>query len=358
MSKEDKLKDLRDNIDSVDEKILDLLNERTGYVLDVGKVKGEHNAEFYVPSRERAIYEKLTKANKGPFPNNALKSVYREIISASLSLEKPLSIAFLGPQATYTHEACIKHFGFSGDFVPKKDITDIFTEVEKGKAEFGVVPIENTTEGVVNHTLDMFVDSPLKISAEIMLEINHSLLNKSGKMEDIKEVASYPNALGQCKNWLKENLPKAILKDVSSTAHAAQLASENKDIAAIASPASASLYDLMPVAEKIEDSASNFTRFLIIGNKESEKTGNDKTSLMLAIKDSPGALYQMLTPFADSDINLTKIESRPLKKKAWEYVFFIDMLGHAEDEKIKEAIDKVTESVAFLKVLGSYPRSI
>lgn len=351
------IKDLRRRIDAVDLEILRLLNERAALVIEVGKTKVRENSDFYVPEREREVLKRLTESNKGPFPNDALKNVYREIMSASLSLERPIRIAFLGPSATFTHQACMQHFGLSGEFVPKKDIADVFDEVEKGRADFGVVPIENTTEGVVSHTLDMLASSGLKICAEVMLEISLSLMNKTGKVNDIAKVCSHPNPLAQSRNWLKNNLPNAAVFDVSSTAMAARMASEDPALAAIASAAAASLYDLRVIEKSIEDHANNFTRFLVIGRHTAKKTGFDKTSLMFAIKDAPGTLYNMLKPFAKRKINLTKIESRPLKTKAWEYSFFVDLDGHITDRKVVDAVEELRESCSFLKVLGSYPKT-
>lgn len=351
------IEDLRDSIDSVDLRILELLNERAGLVIEVGRIKAKERKEFYVPDREREVLKRLTEANKGPFPSQALKNVFREIMSASLSLEKPLKIAFLGPAATFTHQACMQHFGLSGDFVAKKDIADVFDDVEKGRADFGVVPIENSTEGVVSHTLDKFVNSNLKICAEVMLEISHALLNRSGKASDITKVCSHPHALAQCKNWVKNNLPQAVAFDVSSTATAAQMASEDPNTAAIASIAAANLYGLQVIEKNIEDNSNNYTRFLVICKNEAKRTGNDKTSVVFTIKDAPGALYSMLKPFAERGINLTKIESRPIKTKAWEYVFFVDLDGHITDEPVKQAISELEKSCSFLKVLGSYAKS-
>ncbi len=348
---------LRARIDAIDHKILDLLNSRSRLVIEIGKAKSKENRDFYAPEREQAIYRRLMERNKGPFPDNALKHVFREIMSASLSLEKPIKIAFLGPMATFTHQACIKYFGLSGEFVPKKDVADVFDDVEKGRADFGVVPIENTIEGVVSHTLDMFVSSQLKICAEVMLEVSLALLNKTGKVSDIVKVCSHPNPLAQSRGWLKNNLPNAVLVDVSSTALAAQMASEDGSIGAVASIAAAPLYDLRVLEKNIEDNANNYTRFLVIGKKTGKKTGTDKTSLVFAIKDAPGALYSMLKPFAKRNINLTKIESRPLKTKAWEYVFFVDLDGHITDRKVKEAVSELEGLCSFLRVLGSYPRS-
>ncbi|MFQ5441182.1 MAG: prephenate dehydratase [Thermodesulfobacteriota bacterium] len=352
-----KLDGIRTKIDAVDTDILKLLNRRTKLVLDIADTKKRAGTAFYVPKREKVILERLQKMNKGPFPNRALRNVFREIMSASLSLEKPVKIAFLGPVATFTHQACIEHFGLSGDFIPKNNIADVFEDVEKGRADFGVVPIENTAEGVVTHTLDMFVPSNLKIRAEVMLEVSLALMNSTGRKQDIRKVASHPHALAQCRNWLKENLPDATLFNVASTATAAKLASEDPASAAVASSAAANLYNLRVLENHVEDTSNNYTRFLVIGKHLVKRTGEDKTAIVFAIKDAPGALFKMLQPFAKRGINLTKIESRPMKTRAWEYIFFIDLEGHVKEKKVKEAVEELEKSCLFLKVLGSYPRS-
>lgn len=353
-----KLKELRSKIDSIDDKILGLLNERACLVIDVGKIKSAGKRDYYAPEREKEIYQRLTKNNHGPFPNQALKNVFREIMSASLSLEKPLKVAYLGPKATFTHQAAIQYFGLSADCIPEKDIADVFDDVERGKVDYGVVPIENTNEGVVSHTIDMFVTSDMKICAEIMMEISLSLLNKTGRIKDIKNVYSHSNPIAQSRGWLKEHLPDAHIFDVPSTAAAAQTASEDASSAAIASEFAATLYDLQVVERKIQDHINNFTRFLVIGKKPSEKSGSDKTSIMFAIKDVPGALYKMLKPFADRGINLTKVESRPQKGKAWEYVFFVDIDGHISDSNVSESIQELDRRCSFMKILGSYPKGV
>ncbi|MCK5237805.1 MAG: prephenate dehydratase, partial [Deltaproteobacteria bacterium] len=319
--------------------------------------KTDENREFYNPERERQIYERLRSINKGPFPEEALKSVFREIISASLSMEKPINIAFLGPHATFTHQAAIKHFGQSGNFIAREDIPGVFDEVERGRANYGVVPIESTAEGAVSHTLDMFVDSPLQICAEVLLEVSSSLLNKSGKVEDIERVCSHPHALAQCGRWLKETLPGVVAVEVSSTAQAAQMAADDEKTAAIAGEAAASLYGLRVAQKSIQDNPYNYTRFLVIGKREAKRTGNDKTSVIFAIKDSPGALYDILKPLSEKGINLSKIESRPLKTKAWEYVFYIDMDGYKDDEDIARSIEGLNKRSSFMKVLGSYEKN-
>lgn len=348
---------LRRKIDDIDDHILDLLNQRAAVVIEVGKAKAGQSKDFYVPSRERAIYERLTAANPGPFPSEAIRKVFREIISASLSLEQPMKVAFLGPQGTFTHAAAMQQFGFSAQLVPQKSIPAVFDEVARGRAPYGVVPVENSTEGVVSHTLDMFMESELKINAEIMLGISHFLMSRSGRMTDIKKIVSHPQPLAQCRKWLEENLPDVPLVDVGSTALAAQMALEDDSFGAIAGEMAATLYGLQVVKERIEDNPNNFTRFLVIGKNTPERGGRDKTSLMFNIKDQPGILYRMLEPFSKREINLSKIESRPMKKKAWEYIFFLDIEGHIDDEPITAAVAELKDYCQFLKVLGSYPRA-
>ncbi|GAB4163916.1 MAG: prephenate dehydratase [Geothermobacteraceae bacterium] len=352
----DQLQGLRARIDAIDDRILELLNERAKVVIEVGKAKKGASADFYVPSREKAIFDRLTAGNPGPFPREGVKRVFREIISASLSLEEPMKVAFLGPQATFTHVAAMQQFGHSARLVPQKSIPAVFEEVERKRAHYGVVPVENSNEGIVNHTLDMFLDSRLHIIAEILLEISHDLLSKSGELRDIRKVVSHPQALAQCRGWLEENLPGVPLVDVASTALAAQVVAEDDSAAAIASEQAGSLYGLKVVKKKIEDNPNNFTRFLVVGHNTPPRSGRDKTSLMFSVKDGPGILYRMLQPFSSRGINLCKIESRPLRKKAWEYIFFLDLEGHIEDEPVAAAISELGDYCQFLKVLGSYPR--
>lgn len=352
------IQDLRSRIDSIDDTILDLLNERSQVVLEVGRLKSGNNLDFHVPGRERAIYERLLSNNPGPFPNDALKNVYREIISACLALESPMKVSFLGPKATFSHLATMQQFGLSAELIPMKSIPSVFEEVEKGKALYGVVPVENSTEGVISHTLDMFVESKLQITAEILLEVHHDLLSRTGRMEDIKKVYSHSQPIAQCRQWLDDNLPGIPLVDVASTAVAAQIASEDYTAAAIASELAASLYDLKAVRSRIEDQVNNFTRFLVISRKPCDRSGSDKTSVLFSVKDEPGILCRMLEPFAKRGINLTKIESRPYKSKAWEYIFFLDFYGHFTDPDVSGALEELKECCQFLKILGSYPRSI
>lgn len=357
-STQEKLKGLRDKIDSIDDNILKLLNRRAKVVLDVANLKRDRKVGFYSPERERQILERLQTLNKGHFPNDALRLIFREIISASLSLEEPLKVACLGPAATFTHLAAIRHFGSSAAFLPVNSIKDVFECVQSGTAEYGVVPIENSSEGVITYTLDMFLDFDLTISAEVMLEVSHNLLSKDGNIENIRKVYSHPQAIAQCRQWLERNLPKVLIVDVLSTAKAAEHALKDGKGAAIASELAAKVYDLRFVEKHIEDNRNNFTRFLVISKQCPSPSGDDKTSIMLSIKDKAGALHEVLTSFKKGKINLTKIESRPSKRKAWEYIFFIDLEGHIQSRKVKKALKEVEKDCILLKVLGSYPRHI
>jgi len=350
-----KIQQYRKEIDKLDERILDLLNKRTEFVIKIGEEKKENRLETYTPAREQQIYSRLEKLHKGRFPIEGVKAVFREIFSASLALEGPIKVAYLGPKATFTHLACIHQFGTSAAYVPVNSIKEVFNEVERGRADYGVVPIENSTEGVVNHTLDMFIDSSLKIWAEILQEVSHHLLSKTGRLETVKRIYSHPHAIAQCKTWLENNLPRVPVSEVYSTAKAAEICAEDATSAAIASELAAGLYGLQIIKRRIEDNINNYTRFLVISDKLRERTGRDKTSVMFSIKDHVGALYEMLKPFSQYGINLTKIESRPSKKKAWEYIFFVDLEGHQTDKTVRSALEDLKAQCLFLKILGSYP---
>ncbi|HAK60667.1 MAG TPA: prephenate dehydratase [Nitrospiraceae bacterium] len=351
------LQKLREKIDKIDDTLVDLLNERARIVVEVGNIKKNEKLEFHSPSREREIIGRLTKRNTGPFPEDTLKAVYREILTSSLSLERPLKVAYLGPRATFTHMAGMQQFGLAAQYVPVESIKDIFSEVERGRADYGVVPIENSTEGVVNYTLDTFIDSDLKISAEVMLEVSQTLMNKTGRIEDIKKIYTHPQVPGQCRQWLEKNVPTVPIADAPSTSRAAEMAADDPAVAAIASETAALLNGLQTVAKSIQDSTNNYTRFLVIAPKSPGRTGRDKTSIMFSIKDRVGALYAMLEPFAQLGVNLTRLDARPSGKKVWDYVFFLDMEGHTEDKKVAEAIESLKKDCLFLKVLGSYPKS-
>jgi len=347
----------RKEIDRIDDEILRLLNERSKSVIEIGKIKKQKDADanLHTPAREAAIIERLIRQNAGPFPSEAIRPVYREIMSASLSLEGPQKVAYLGPRATFTHMACMQKFGSSAQYIPVNSIREVFSEVERGRVNFGVVPIENTTEGVVTHTLDMFIDSDLLIYGEVLQEVSHHLMSKSGVMGEVKAIHSHPQAIAQCRNWLETNLPDVPWSEVASTARAAELCVENPAVAAIASELAAQLYGLKVIKSRIEDNLNNMTRFLILSQKPPERTGKDKTSLMLSVKDKVGALYDLLRPFASHGLSLTKIESRPSRRKAWEYIFFVDIEGHIQEERVKKAVDEIVGRCLFMKVLGSYP---
>ncbi|HDM37869.1 MAG TPA: prephenate dehydratase [Candidatus Omnitrophica bacterium] len=349
------LEKLRKKVDRIDEEILNLLNERAELTLKIGEIKSRKNKQIYAADREKKVYENITKKNKGPLNNEGLKSIYREIMSASIALEKSIKVAYLGPPASFTHLASIKKFGSSIEYLSCDSITDVFYDVQKQRADYGVVPIENSTEGAVTYTLDMFIQSNLKICSEILLQISHNLIANCSKNK-IKKIYSNPQVFGQCRQWLKKNLPQSALIEVSSTTRAAQLAQRAKDAAAIASEMAAKTYNLRILTKSIEDNPNNVTRFLVIGKEETPPTGEDKTSIIFSTKDKPGALYEMLMPFKKHNINLTKIESRPSKAEAWKYYFFLDLEGHRQDEKVKKALSELEENCLFFKILGSYPK--
>jgi len=357
MPKTQSLEQLRGEIDQIDSNLVELLNQRARVASDVGRLKAGQDRDFHVPSREREVHERVARLNQGPLPEEAFRSIFREIMSACLALESPVKVAFLGPMATFTHMAAMQQFGLSAQLVPQKSIPTVFEEVEKGRALYGVVPVENSTEGMVSHTLDMFVESDLKITAEVLLEVSHDLLSRTGRMEDVRKVYSHPQALAQCRHWLEENLPNVPLVDVASTALAAQIVSEDLSAAAIAGCSAAEHYGLKVVRSRIEDQVNNFTRFIVVSRKLAEPSGNDKTSILFSVKDEPGILYRMLEPFARRGVNLSKIESRPVKTKAWEYIFFLDMSGHVSEAPVGEAIEELRSFCQFLKILGSYPKA-
>ena len=346
----------RKAIDKLDAQIVRLLNERTRHVLAIGEIKLKADGEIYAPDRERTVLHRVSKLNAGPITETSLRAIYREIMSSALSLEKSMAVAYFGPEATFTHQAAIRKFGSSLRYAAQKTIADVFAEVSKNRADYGVVPVENSTEGVVTHTLDMFVDSDLKIVAQIVLPIQHCLLSR-GKRSQIKKLFTHPQALAQCRSWVREFLPEVEIVETSSTTRAAQLAAGEKNAAAIASSLAAEKYGLRILETDIQDNAENATRFLVLGRQYGPPTGNDRTSLMINITDRVGALHSALACFRRSRINLTKIESRPSKRKAWEYYFFIDCDGHVNDRKLANALRLLADHCNFVKVLGSYPNT-
>lgn len=355
--KKNPLASIRSSIDSLDGQIVKLLNERAKQVLKVGRIKAKDSLHFYAPHRETQVYRNIAQLNRGPFPDEALHAVYREIMSGALALESPLKIAYFGQRGTNTHIAALEKFGSSAQYVAGASLKDVFLEVERGRAHYGVVPIENSTEGTINHTLDLFVESELKICSEIYIPITYTLMSRTGRMDQVKKVYSHPQSLAQCRLWLEANLPGAKIIESANTARAAQTATADPAAAAIAPELAARIYGLRAIARRIEDMQDNFTRFLVIGKTIAERTGDDKTSLMVSIKDKVGALYDLLLPFRKLGLNMTSIESRPSRKKAWDYYFFIDFLGHVQDPKVQKAVQTVEKATLTVKVLGSYPRS-
>ena len=352
-----KISSLRNSINDIDDNILNLINKRLLLAKEIGQIKELNNEPILDIARETTIIKRLSSLNKGPLSNNALHNIFTEIIAASREIQKPQIVTYLGPEATFTHIAAIKHFGHSISLVPQPSIRDIFSEVEKGACDYGVTPVENSIEGTVNYTVDLFYDSDLKICAEIYLAISHDLLSAKDSLDNIKVIYSHPHAFAQCRRWLRKNLPECILEECSSTALAAQKASEKPGSAAIASREAAHIYNLQVTASKIEDFSRNITRFLVIGKDEIRRTGCDKTSIMFVTSHVPGALYRVLQPIAEAGINMVKLESRPTKHENWSYFFFVDIEGHIEDNIVKETITEMKNLCLYLKCLGSYPRA-
>lgn len=350
------LNKLRQKIDLLDKKIVLLLSERIKTALKISEIKEEKGLSFYSPEREAQILRRIKKLNPGIIPDETLEFLFTQIMSVTLSLSSTLKIAYLGPPATFTHLAALKKFGDKVELLPLDNIEEIFKWVENDKAYFGVVPVENSLEGAVTHTLDMFIDYNLKICSEIIIVVRHHLLSRSS-LDKIKRVYSHHQVFGQCKKWLQENLSDREFISVQSTAKAAEIASSCKYTACIASEAAARVYKLKILANNIQDFSDNVTRFLVIGKYVTQSTGKDKTSLLFSVKDRVGALHDMLVPFKKNRINLTKIESRPSKRKPWEYYFFVDLEGHIKDKKVKEALEELEQKCNFLKVLGSYPQA-
>lgn len=350
------LQDLRNSIDEIDRKILELVNERGRIALEVSGHKKENSLSIYDPAREKQIEKKIKETNPGPLSDSFVISIFREIISGCRALQKPTRIAYLGPEGSFSNQAAFHNFGSSSALIPVSNFEEVFEVVQKGRAEFGIVPVENSVEGSIGSILDMLLEWDLKICAEYYERIGHFLLSISGNIEEVVKVASHPQALGQCRKWLGKNLENVEYIETPSTAAAARMAAEDSKIAAVAGEYAASLYGLEIIQSHIEDSTQNTTRFIIIGYKTPPPTGEDKTSVVFAIKDKPGALHKSLfLPFANANINLTKIESRPSKSRPWEYVFFVDFIGHQEDEKVQAVLQEVEKSCIFLKILGSYP---
>jgi chorismate mutase/prephenate dehydratase len=349
------LDEWRARIDEIDRQLLRLLSQRAELSLEIGRAKRQSGEPVLVPEREQEILDELTRLNSGPLPPGAVRAIWSEILSASRGLQRSFRVAYLGPQGTYTHLVAVRQFGSSAEFVPVRSIPEVFDEVERGRTDVGVVPIENSSEGVVNHTLDGLIDSELLICGEASLEIHHNLLSRAAELADVKRVFSHPQGLAQCREWLNRNLPDAEVVEMTSTSAAAEQAALDASTAAIASELAGQLYRVPALRERIEDYANNVTRFLAIGRRAAGRTGRDKTSILFSIRDEVGTLHRILEPFASARLSLTKIESRPTRRRPWEYVFFVDFQGHRDDPVTQGVLAAVRERCLFLKVLGSYP---
>jgi chorismate mutase/prephenate dehydratase len=355
------LDQLRQQIDSVDEQIQTLISERARLAQAVGEAKGLTTAaEFYRPEREAQVLRKVVERNQGPLRDEEIVRVFRELMSACLAQEEPLKVGFLGPDGTFTQSAVLKHFGHSVRALPLATIEEVFHEVEAGVADFGVVPIENSTEGTVNHTLDMFLTSPLKICGEVELRICQHLMGKMSDIGQIKRVCSHPQSLAQCRAWLAQYLPGIEQISASSNAEAARRARDEDGTAAIAGDAAAEVYGLNILFANIEDHADNTTRFLVIGRKLFPPSGDDRSSLILSARgtEGPGVLHDLLDPLARHGISMTRIESRPSRRRKWDYVFFIDIAGHVEDDNVRDALAEIEKHANLFRVLGAYPRAV
>jgi len=360
MAGEKQLSQLREQIDTIDDQILSLISERAKCAQQVAEVKqAAGETVFYRPEREAQVLRHIMGKNQGPLDNEEMARLFREIMSACLALEQPVKVAFLGPEGTFTQEAALKHFGHSAVTMPMGAIDEVFREVAAGAVNYGVVPVENSTEGMINHTLDTFLDSTLNICGEVELRIHHHLLvGPSTHTDHITRIYSHSQSLAQCRQWLDGHYPKAERIAVSSNADAAKRIKGEWNSAAIAGDMAAELYDLQKLSEKIEDRPDNSTRFLIIGREAIPPSGDDKTSIIVAVRNEPGALHNLLEPFHRIGVDLTRVETRPSRTGKWTYVFFIDFEGHRDDPKVSAVLAEVSSIVADLRVLGSYPKAV
>ena len=356
MTKNRDIRELRARIDALDEKIVDLLKERVAVSQEIGAEKQKLGIAVVDPSREEEVYSHLLALWGEDIPSEYLRAIYREIIGVSRAVQHPPRVAYLGPAASFTYEAALYKFSRHGQFLASTTIDDVFGSVLRGDADFGVVPVENSTEGIVSVTLDQFIETPVKITGEVLLRITFDLMNKSGRIEDISKVLSHPQGLAQTRRWLSHNLPRAQRVEVNSNSEAALLASQDPTVAAVAGAEAGKFYDLCAVRHDIGDKVDNYTRFLVIADHYPGPTGYDKTSLLFSVKDRPGILHKVLAPFAKKGISLTKIESRPSRRELWDYVFFLDLVGHIDDPNVKDAVKKIEKHTTSIRLLGSYPR--
>ena len=363
-SQEEQLTAVRNKIDKLDKEIQDLISQRAQCAMDVAQIKLQFletdtsEPVFYRPEREAQVLQKVKDRNTGNLPDDEMARLFREIMSACLALEHQMNVAYLGPEGTYTQAAALKHFGGSVKAIPVSAIDEVFREVESGSVNYGVVPVENSTEGMVNQSMDLFVNATSQICGEVHLRIHHNLLSRESDLKNISKIYSHQQSLAQCRGWLSANMQGVECISKSSNAEAARCAAEDENSAAIASVEAAEKYGLSVLSSNIEDETHNTTRFLIIGQQKTKPSGKDKTSLLLSVRNSPGALYALLEPFRNHNVSMTRVESRPSKLGMGDYVFFVDIEGHVDDENIKAALSEVEKEAAMVKILGSYPRAV
>ena len=354
----DKLKPLREKIDAIDQQILDLLNQRARVAQEVGHVKAETNAPVFRPEREAQVLRAVAERNPGPLMGSDVQTIFREVMSACRALEKRVTVAYLGPAGTFSEQAVYQQFGRAVEGLPCASIDEVFRAAEAGTADFGVVPVENSSEGAINRTLDLLLQTTMAISGEVSIQVHHSLMSASGSMEGVTRICAHSQALAQCQVWLNLNYPHIERHAVASNAEAARLASENPAMAAIAGEIAGHRYNLQVVKAHIQDDAHNRTRFAIIGRLRTAPSGRDQTSLVLSVPNKAGAVYKLLSPLATHDVSMTRFESRPARMGTWEYYFYVDIEGHAHDAKVAAALKELQENAAFFKLLGSYPLSV
>jgi len=354
----DKLKPLREQIDAIDAQILDLLNRRARVAQEVGHVKAETNAPVFRPEREAQVLRSVAQKNPGPLDSRDVQSIFREIMSMCRALEKRVTVAYLGPEGTFSEQAVYQQFGHAVEGMPCTSIDEVFRAVEAGTADFGVVPVENSSEGTVNRTLDLLLQTSLSISGELSIPVHHSLMTKSGTMDGVNRICAHSHALAQCMVWLNQHYPNIERQAVASNGEAGRLASEDTTIAAIAGEIAGQRYNLGVVKAHVQDDPHNRTRFAIIGRLQPSPSGKDQTSLVMAVPNKAGALYNLLAPLAKHGVSMTRFESRPARMGTWEYYFYVDVEGHAQDERVTRAMTELNENAAFMKILGSYPLSL
>jgi chorismate mutase/prephenate dehydratase len=355
---DEKLKPLREQIDAIDAQLIDLLNRRARVAQEVGHVKAETNAPVFRPEREAMVLRRVAERNPGPLASSDMQMIFREIMSICRALERRVTVAYLGPAGTFSEQAVYQQFGHAVESLPCVSIDEVFRATEAGTADFGVVPVENSTEGAINRTLDLLLQTTLAISGEVSIEVYHSLMSKSGSMDGITRICAHSQALAQCQAWLNQHYPSIERYAVASNAEAARMAGEDAAVAAIAGEIAGQKYDLQVISAHIQDDPHNRTRFAVVGRLITTPSGQDQTSLVLAVPNKAGAVYNLLAPLATHGVSMTRFESRPARIGTWEYYFYVDIEGHAQDAKVARALADLKQNAAFFKVLGSYPLSL